>query len=257
MRTASVLVASALLGLAGATLLLHARTRELEQRLDTLRTDLARPGERREATPAASGPVLEGAPATAAEVSALRRDLEAQVAGLAARLPGPDAARPAALPAGEDFEAGVRDVLAKVADEPEFQRKVAEVAAKPALGKKPTFAALAQHLALDGSQEASFRRDLEDAQGALLALLAEARPDGRVLLEEIQKAEALPEGDPGRTAVFLDLVKLTIPGTEQTYLERAVVLATEFRKRADGYLRPEQRERFAALDVDLFGVRMN
>lgn len=260
MSATSVLTVGALLGLGGVSAALYSQNRDLSRRLDEVAAALGRPVERAAApAPAHEGPTLQGAPATLAEVTALRRQLEAQLEQMAARVTSQEKKSAAAGAAGGavDFETGVRDVLSKVQDEPAFKQKVAEAAGKPAIDKKPTFAALSQHLTLDGTQEAAFRRDLEDIQGSLFALLSETRPDGRVLLEEIQKSEALPEGDPGRMNVFIDLVKLKIPGTEQTYLERAVDLAVGFRKKADAYLTPEQRQRFATLDVDLFGVKMN
>ncbi len=256
----TLLAWSAVLALGGASAALYARSRDLERRLDALSAEAPGAGSRDPVERAVGAPTLEGAPADRVEVAGLREQVEAlerRVAGAEQRLsagPGPGAAT-AADPAA--FEQGVRDVLERVQREPEFKAKVAEAAGRPILEKKPTFGALAKHLSLDASQETSFRRDLEDVQGSLMALLAETRPDGRVLLEEIGRVEALPEGDPQRARVFLDLFKLQSPGTEQTYVEKALELAVTFRRKTEAYLRPEQRERFQATDVDLFGVRMN
>jgi hypothetical protein len=163
----------------------------------------------------------------------------------------------APAPGSAAFELGVRDVLARVQDEPEFKAKIAAAGGPATLPKKPTFGALAEHLGLDANQQKDFRRDLEDVQGALFALLSEKRPDGRVLMEEIVAVEGLPEGDPKRASTFLELFTLKIPGTEETYVARAVALTTAMRANTQRYLRPEQSSRFAALDVDLFGVKMD
>lgn len=261
MAASTALSWTSLLVLGAASTALFVKNRNLERRLDEVALQGAGAAVARTAAgPSAGGPTLAGSPADQAEVAALKRQVEAlveRVEGQERRLVAPGAAGTAPSGDAAAFERGVRDVLDRVQQEPEFRQKVAEAAGKPAIEKKPTFAVLAQHLALDSSQEATFRHDLEDVQGSLMALLAEQRPDGRVLLEEIGKADQLPEGDPQRAAVFLDLFKLRIPGTEQTYVERALELAMGFRKKAETYLRPEQRERFAAVDVDLFGVKMN
>jgi hypothetical protein len=263
MTTSGVLAVVAILGLAGAGTALHLENRDLARRLDDLSLQVATVPEHPlasgpEGRGGASGPVLEGTPATRAEVADLRSALEAVASRVTAQEKRAGAApgAPGAFD-GEAFEQSVRAVLERVQEEPTFKEKVAQAAGKPALENKPTFGALAKYLALDESQETTFRRDLEDVQGELFALLADRRPDGRVLLEEIAAAETLPANDPKKTEVFLDLFKLKIPGTEQTYVEKAVALATSFRKKSDGYLRPEQRERFAAVQVDLFGVKLN
>ncbi len=250
----------ACLGVGAVGFTLAAQNRELARRLEALEAaPSAAPGR---ASPAAgtesAGPslVVGGGPVSKVELEALKRDLAAlhERVGAAAKA-GSGTSGAAAGSAA--FEQGVRDVLARVSDEPEFKQKVAAAATSGVLPHKPTFAALAEHLALDGNQENDFRRDLEDVQGSLFALLSERRPDGRVLLEEVGAADQLPEGDPKRTQVFLDLFQLKIPGTDETYIARAIQLAGDFRKRTDAYLKPEQRSRFAGLDVDLFGVKMN
>jgi hypothetical protein len=262
MTTSSLVAALAFLGLGGASIGLFVQNRDLAKRVDELALQAPAVAEHVPAAPA-DGAILEGAagsPATQAEVASLRQSVDA----LAARVQSQEARSGKSAPGGatgavgsEAFEKGVREVLDRVQEEPTFKEKVAQAAGKPALDKKPTFGALSTYLALDGTQETSFRHDLEDVQGELFALLAERRPDGRVLIDEIAKSEALPPNDPKRTEVFLDLFKLKIPGTEQTYVERAVSLASSFRKKADGYLRQDQRERFGAVEVDLFGVKMN
>ena len=263
MTTSGVLQLVAFLGLAGAGTALYVQNRDLTRRVEDLSLQAARVPEHpappgaagKEAT---AGPVLEGAAASRAEVAEIRKSLDAVAKRVTAQEQRAGAA-PGAGGAlgGEAFEQGVRAVLERVQEEPNFKEKVAQAAGKPALDKKPTFGALAQYLTLDESQQTSFRRDLEDIQGELMAVLADRRPDGRVLLEEIGAAEALPASDPKRTQVFMDLFKLKVPGTEQTYIEKILALSSSFRQKTDGYLRPEQRDKFASVEVDLFGVKMN
>jgi hypothetical protein len=238
-----------------AALLLGAENRELARRLDALEA----------AAPVAARPAADGdAPALSGEGSlATRReldDLAARVTELARR--PASASSPAG--AGAPLEQRVEEALVRKLEGDEFQRRIDEAAkqaaqnaGKPAIEKKPTFAALSTYLALDASQEGDFRRDLEDVQGSLMALLAERRPDGRVLLEEIGAVDALPESDPKRVQVFLDLFQLKIPGTDETYVSRAITLALDFRKRTSAYLRTDQSARFASADIDLFGVQLN
>jgi hypothetical protein len=256
MTPATWFALAALATAGSAALLLGAENRELARRLDAL-----------EAAPSvAARPVADGdAPALSGEGSlATRReldDLSARVTELARR-PVP-AASPAGA-SGAPLERRVEEALAKQLEGDEFQRRIdeaaqkaAEKSGKPAIEKKPTFAALSTYLSLDSAQEGDFRRDLEDVQGSLMALLAERRPDGRVLLEEIGAVDALPESDPKRVEVFLDLFQLKIPGTDETYVARAITLALDFRKRTSAYLRADQSARFASADIDLFGVRLN
>lgn len=262
MTTSSVVAAVAFLGLGGATIGLYVQNRDLAKRVDELALQTSAVPEHA-AAPSAGGPVLEGAagsPATQGELASLRQTVDA----LAARFQSQEARAAKSTPGSgagavgsEAFEKGVREVLDRVQEEPTFKEKVAQAAGKPAIEEKPTFAALSTYLALDGTQESAFRDGLTDIQGELFALLAERRPDGRVLLDEIMASEALPPNDPKRTEVFLDLFKLKIPGVEQTYVERVVALSASFRKKTDGLLRQDQRDRFGAVKVDLFGVKMN
>lgn len=250
----------ACLGVGAVGLTLAAQNRELARRIEALESVPASAPERASAAAGteSAGPslVVGGGPVSKAALEALKRELALlhERVGAVAKA---GAGTGGASAGSSAFEQGVRDVLARVSDEPEFKQKVAAAATSGALPHKPTFAALAEHLALDASQENDFRHDLEDMQGSLFALLSERRLDGRVLLEEIGAADQLPEGDPKRTLVFLDLFQLKIPGTEETYVARAVELASAFRKRTDAYLKPEQRSRFGGLDVDLFGVKFN
>lgn len=249
---------SVALALGATSIASFAQGRDLARRLEVLES-LPAPVPAREAGASVEGPslVVGGGPALKADLEALAgevKDLRARLAVAPKAGPG-GGGGPA--PGSAAFELGVRDVLARVQDEPEFKAKVAAAGGAQPLPKKPTFGALAQHLALDANQQRDFRRDLEDIQGSLFALLSEKRPDGRVLLEEVTAVESLPEGDPKRATVFLELFTLKIPGTEETYVARAVTLATGLRTNAQRYLRPEQQSRFASLDVDLFGIKMD
>jgi hypothetical protein len=76
-------------------------------------------------------------------------------------------------------------------------------------------------------------------------------------MEKIVAVEEKPESDPGRAQLFLTLMKAQVPGSDKTFLEKAVDLATEFRRRAGEYLRPDQAATFARMDVDLFGVKLD
>jgi hypothetical protein len=240
------------LGLGAVSVGAWTETRALERRLAALESAAPVAAAAPEAAPAEGPTLLAGAaPATQKQVEALVRE----VAVLREQVKGVGGTRGSG-PTGEAFEAAVRDVLDKAQGEPAFRGKVA-AAVGPALPNKPTFGALAQHLGLDTNQQRDFRRDLEDMQGALFALLAEKRPDGRVLMEEIAAAESMPPNDPKRTQVFLDLFTLKIPGTEETYVARAVTLASGFREQTRRYLAVEQHDRFARLEVDLFGVKMD
>lgn len=259
MTLSSMAAALAFLGLGGASIGLYVQNRDLARRVDELALPASAALER-PPVPGAEGPMLQGSQVSPSDFASLRQTVDA----LAARVQGQEARAAKSGPGAasgavgsEAFEQGVRAVIDRVQEEPTFKEKVAQAAGKPALDKKPTFGALASYLALDGTQESAFRNDLEDVQGELFALLAERRPDGRVLLDEIGKADTLPPNDPKRTEVFLDLFKLKIPGTEQTYVERAVALGAGFRTKTDAYLRQDQRERFGAVEVDLFGVKMN
>jgi hypothetical protein len=56
---------------------------------------------------------------------------------------------------------------------------------------------------------------------------------------------------------WTDLVQWKIPGSEETYIQRAVALAADFRTRAADYLRPEQATRLGSFDLDLFGITLD
>jgi hypothetical protein len=258
MATAAWIPWTLALGLGATSVAAFLQGRDHARRLETLESMPTAPVPRAPGAPG-EGPslVVGGGPAFKADLDTLAQEVKELRARLAAGAkPGTGGAGGAA-PGSAAFELGVRDVLARVQDEPEFKAKVAAAGGAQTLAKKPTFGALAEHLALDANQQRDFRRDLEDIQGSLFALLSEKRPDGRVLMEEIVAVESLPEGDPKRATVFLELFTLKIPGSEETYVARAVTLATNLRTNAQRYLRPEQQSRFASLDVDLFGVKMD
>jgi len=100
-------------------------------------------------------------------------------------------------------------------------------------------------------------KDLQEIQQELFGLLSEERDDGVVPMEMIAEAESLKEGDPKKAQVFIKLFTLKIPGEEETYMQRAVQLQTDFRKKTADYLRPAQLEVWQDLEVDLFSVKFD
>lgn len=264
MGTTAILGTVAVLGLGGVVGVLCVQNRSLERRLaEVERAGVAARTAAADAADAAApgAPALRGIDPTAGEVKALQArvaDLAKDVSRHDERLragaaPGTSAAAPS--PDDPVFEEAVRGVVEKLLDDDGIRPKVAKAARSDEVPKKPHIDVLAKALSLDKSQDQRFREDLKDVQTELYALLAEQRPDGIVPLEEIMKAESLPEGDPGRAEMFMKLVKLQIPGSQQTYFEKAVQLAGDFRKKTTTYLRADQTDRFAHLDVDLFSVK--
>lgn len=260
MALSTPLHAAALLLLAGGGVALYVQNRSLERKITDLE-QMPAPVVRSESA-AGSAPTLQAPAATKAEVKVMLDTLgefTTRVAAQEKRLADVTAAAAAkgGASAGPAFEDAVRDVVNRMADETEFKAKIALAAGKPVIDKKPTIAALAKALSLDTTQETRFREDLKDAQLELFAVLSEERPDGTVPMAEIQKSMEYPEHDPRRAEAFLSLFKQKIPGSEETYMERAIALATGFRKKTGEYLRPEQTDVFNRLDVDLFGVKMD
>ena len=153
------------------------------------------------------------------------------------------------------FERAVEDVALALADDVRFRAKLG-LRGSPSLPKKPAFHQLAGALDLDADQEEKLRGDLMGMKEEAFALLSEERDDGIVPMEEIQKAEALPEHDPERAQIFMGLFTKKIPGSDETYMERLVTLTGELRKRVGGYLSNQQRDVWNALDIDLLGVEM-
>jgi hypothetical protein len=267
MRFVAVLLGVFAVGLVVATFRLARDQAALDERLRTLEAARAAP---RAAPEAAEGeptsadrPALDGREGTE-EAAPLREavaDLADRVARQEARVQevarvvvegsAPSLGRP-------EFEDAVRDVVGRLLADTSFRPKVAAAAKAGEVPKKPHLDVLAKALALDDAQKRRFREDLQDVQGQLLTVLSEPAADGGATwLERIAAVEQQPEGDPRRAQVFVELLKAKVPGGEQTFLERAVELATEFRRRTGEYLRPDQSESFARMDVDLFGVKMD
>jgi hypothetical protein len=249
MRTPALLGAIVAVGLTGAVVTLLVQARDLERRLSEVEAAGVQTHESSLTTPPESAPppALAGVPVSLAQLE----ELERNVADLSARVAG----GLGQTPSGQASTADVRTAVERLLEDEGFRRKLADAVQGTKVPKKPHIDVLTKALALDGGQDRRFREDLKDAQGELFALLAEKRPDGTVPLEEIQKTEALAEGDPGRAQAWLRLVKMQIPGTDQTYFEKAVEIAGGFRTKAAEYLRSDQQERFVRMDVDLFGVR--
>jgi hypothetical protein len=266
MSTSGIVGVVAVLGLGGGVAALFAQNRALERRLaevEAARTAVAVEASRRSDAAAESGPSLRGIDETTAQV----RSLQASVQDLGQRLAKQEerakvqAASGAAggkfVPNPDDpvFEEAVRGVVEKLLVDDTMKPKFAMAVKGEDVPKKPHIDVLTRALALDGNQDRRFREDLKDIQTQLFAILSEERADGIVPIAEIQKAEALPEGDPARFDMFMKLIKLQIPGSQQTYFEKAVELAGDFRKKTAEYFRPEQTDRFGKMDLDLFGIR--
>lgn len=253
--------------LALAVGVLALRTGDLAGRLDALESG---------APPVAPGPGLPdgrgseplGADATAAGPGLLgaggARRLAEVAAGLEAlgvRLAALEAG-PAAAPAAFDatapaFEEGVRRVALRLAQEDVAFRLALATADRTRLGKDPPFARLARALELDAAQEDRFRKGIQGIQAELFQVLSEPRDDGVAPLERLQEAEGLPAADPRRAQLFVELFTQAIPGSDETYLERATALAAGFRARAREWLSVRQQELLDAVEVNLFEVKFD
>lgn len=153
------------------------------------------------------------------------------------------------------FEDAVRGVVDRYAMEHKF-RDTLKKATGPLVPKKPKYEELAKALKLDGPQTARFEQDIRSIQTELFEILQIPRDDGFVPLEEIQAAEQYPEGSPKKAEAFLKLFKATIPGTQETYLERAVALVARVKDGTKAYLQDEQRGLLDTIDLDWFGIQM-
>lgn len=242
------------------------RQRDLSQRLDAM--EVARESE----TPAPAAAPLAGgkevleararldeavrkAEAALDEGRKLRSDHDRLVATVMATPEGSRPAEPTTFVERPGFEDAVRGVIDRYATEHKF-RETVKKAAGPLVPKKPAFVELAKALKLSEPQASRLEQDVRSIQQELFELLQSPREDGVVPLEEIQQAEQYPEGDPKRTEAFLKLVKLTIPGTQETYMERAVALVSRVKASTKAYLDDGQRGVLDTLDLDWFGIRM-
>ena len=173
----------------------------------------------------------------------------------------PDGASPGgAMPgssalADAKFDDAVRSVVDRYVMEQKFREQVKK-ATGPLVPKKPAFVQLATALKLRPEQAERLGHEIQGMQQELLELLQVPRADGVAPLEEIQMAEQYPEGSPKRTEVFLKLMKLTIPDTQESYFERAVALASRVKEGTKTYFDRDQTEVLDTLDLDWFGIRM-
>lgn len=153
------------------------------------------------------------------------------------------------------FEEAVKGVIDRYVMERKFREQI-QKASGPLVPKKPTFDQLAKALDLKPPQADRFATEISGIQQELFELLSMPRADGIVLLDEIQQVEQYPENSPKRAEVFLKLFKLTIPGTEETYVERAVEMASRVREGTKAYFDAGQYDTLASLDLDWFGIKM-
>lgn len=247
--------------------LLALRTGDLARRLDALET-APRAGSVPPAGPGPSDPGPHPAGAGAGEPGLLgaggaRRlaEVAAGIEALGARLAAleerPGAAPAAFDPAAPDFAEGVRRVALRLAQEDVAFRLALATADRTRLGKDPPFARLAKALELDAAQEDRFRKGIQGIQAELFQVLSEPRDDGVAPLERLQEAEGLPPADPRRAQLFVELFTQAIPGSDETYLERATALAAGFRARAREWLSVRQQELLDAVEVNLFEVKFD
>ncbi len=202
--------------------------------------------------------VLKGRVDVAAKQAAEVDDVKKEVQRLWAewlKSPDPNAVQAERLSKDPKFEDSVRDVIDRYVMERKFRDQLQKATA-PLVPKKPTFDQLAKALDLKPAQSDRFAGDVRQMQQELLETLSIPRPDGVAPLEEIQQSEQYPEGSPKRAEAFLKLFKLTIPGTQETYIEHAIGLVTRTKEAAKAYLDPGQYDTLASLDIDWFGIKM-
>ena len=207
------------------------------------------------------GPTLEGTPAWQLAVDDMKLELagvEERVRKLADRpaVQGTEGGAAAAIDAQDPaFEGAVRDVVMDLAEDVRFRTRLG-VSGAPGLGKKPPFHRLAEVLELDAVQEETLRGELVDMKQSFFALLSEERTDGVIVLERMAEADGLPEHDPNRAKIFIEVLSLDIPGSDQTYLERMMEDVGGMRTRVREHLRPQQREIWDTLDLDWMGLEV-
>lgn len=154
------------------------------------------------------------------------------------------------------FEDAVRAAVDRYAVEQKFRDAVRK-AVGPLVPKKPKFAELARALELRPPQAERLGADVREIQRELLEVLQVPRDDGVAPLEEIVQAEQYAPGDPKRGEVFVRLMKLKIPDTDETYFERAVTLVQRVKEGTKSYLDTGQRDTLDTLDLDWFGIKMD
>lgn len=248
----------------GGAVYLHAENADLRDRLAALETVTGTADAAGEGT-AVDAPGLRGA-AVRREVAELKgtadalmrrmESLESQTQARADAAPASGPMDAAALAARPAFTEAVREIVLDMAkDDVDFKARVGR-GDRSKLKDEP-FARVAETLKLDASQEAAMAKDLQEIQQELFSLLAEERDDGVVPMEMIAKAEGLKDGDPAKAQVFVKLFTMKIPGSEETYMQRAVKLTTGFRTKADRYLRAEQKEILNAVEIDWFSIKFD
>lgn len=256
---------AALLALGGTSVWLAGQNQQLADRIESLESQRHLAPTTGEATEGAGPSLRGGASAPTLE------QLEERITGLTLRLAKTERALQAARAQGGTQGAEGTD-LAALAEAPEFQRVVRDVAMEladdvrfrsrlgltgsPNIPKKPAFHQLAAALELDAVQEEKMRGDLTEMQQTFFAIVSEERDDGVVPLERFAEADQLPDGDPKKARIFIEVLQLKIPGTEETYLKRLIDLQGAMRKKARDYLRPQQREIWANLEVDWMSIKM-
>ena len=262
MSLSSAVSFAALTVAVGAGAVLYAQNQALQERVGDLEQTRLTAEVSSEA--AAKGPDLKGS-RTAQEVAELRRMTDALVARVdqnetAVRSIADgttEGTAKAAVLRTQAFQEAVREVVLEMAgNDAAFRAKVG-TQDRTKVPKDAPFARLAEVLELDAAQESQMSKDLQEIQQELFGILTEERDDGVVPMEMIAKAEALKEGDPKKAQIFVSLFTLEIPGSDETYMQRAVKLASGFRKKATTYLRPAQVEIWQNLDVDLFSIKFD
>ena len=191
----------------------------------------------------------------AIELAKLREDHEKLVAAVMATPAGAEVEGTSKFVEKPGFDDAVRGVLDRYAMERKF-RETLKKAAGPLIAKKPKYGELAKVLELRPEQSTRFEQDIRQIQGELYQILQIPRSDGITPLEDIMQAEQYPEGNPKRSEAFLKLFKLTIPDTQETYIERAVALTSSVKDKTKTYMDDAQRAILDTLDLDWFGIQM-
>jgi hypothetical protein len=158
-------------------------------------------------------------------------------------------------PSDAAFEEALRGVVDRYAMESKF-RDTIQKATGPVVPKKPQFDQLSRALKLRPEQASRFQEEIRGIQTELYQLLQLPRADGVALWDEIMQAEQFPEGSPKKSEVFLKLFKLTIPDTQETYVERAVALASRVKEGTHAYFDTDQTATLDSLDLDWFGIKI-
>ena len=245
--------ATLLIALAAAALAAYAASRtpagaaDIETRLALLEDQLSRVehhvaalAEREPPPPSLLGLHPEGAPAGA---------------------PAPRAAAPTPAP-GETSPGVPRTVAASAAEGAEtlrvmvdeaVEKKAAEVLAMRE--KKPTLDAFARTLELDAGQRVQVERDVLACQHELKALLETPAADGTVFLDELigMLAEGMARPGQGKergARWYGRILSERVPGSDETYGQRAESMKARLRQGLQRTLTPKQHATFEAWQLD-------